>query len=83
MFSGYDSCRTDSNNSYSVGGWCFCIYRNSSWPSSYPVQDVAQTMCGPNGNLAVGVTYKMLNKIMNLPRIAVGSVQLFELAKNQ
>uniref|UniRef100_A0A914XNV6 C-type lectin domain-containing protein n=1 Tax=Plectus sambesii TaxID=2011161 RepID=A0A914XNV6_9BILA len=43
-----------------MGGWCFYYYRNSSWPNNVPTQNAAQTMCGPKGNLAVGVTYKML-----------------------
>uniref|UniRef100_A0A914W109 Apple domain-containing protein n=1 Tax=Plectus sambesii TaxID=2011161 RepID=A0A914W109_9BILA len=56
----YDGCMSDSTNSYKLGGWCFLFYRNSSWAVSTPTQDGAQTVCHPHGNLAVGVTYKML-----------------------
>uniref|UniRef100_A0A914W2B6 C-type lectin domain-containing protein n=1 Tax=Plectus sambesii TaxID=2011161 RepID=A0A914W2B6_9BILA len=59
----YDGCMKDTtNSSYSVGGWCFLLYRDSSWGTIKPTQDDAQTLCGAKGNLAVGVTTKMLNK---------------------
>uniref|UniRef100_A0A914VK19 Apple domain-containing protein n=2 Tax=Plectus sambesii TaxID=2011161 RepID=A0A914VK19_9BILA len=57
----YDGCKSDSANSYTVGGWCFLFYHNSSWANNIPTADGAQTVCLPHGNLAVGVTYKMLD----------------------
>uniref|UniRef100_A0A914WS62 Uncharacterized protein n=1 Tax=Plectus sambesii TaxID=2011161 RepID=A0A914WS62_9BILA len=56
----YDGCISDSANSYQEGGWCFYLYRNSSWAVNTPNQNGAQTMCHPHGTLAVGVTYKMM-----------------------
>uniref|UniRef100_A0A914UJ85 Apple domain-containing protein n=1 Tax=Plectus sambesii TaxID=2011161 RepID=A0A914UJ85_9BILA len=50
-------------NSYRVGGWCFLIYRNPSWPNNTPLQNAAQTVCHPYGTLAVAVTYKMLYEL--------------------
>uniref|UniRef100_A0A914W0V2 Apple domain-containing protein n=1 Tax=Plectus sambesii TaxID=2011161 RepID=A0A914W0V2_9BILA len=61
----YDGCMSDSTNSYRVGGWCFLIYRNPSWPNNTPLQDAAQTVCHPYGTLAVGVTYKMMQTLIN------------------
>uniref|UniRef100_A0A914W2A6 Apple domain-containing protein n=1 Tax=Plectus sambesii TaxID=2011161 RepID=A0A914W2A6_9BILA len=61
----YDGCMSDSTKSYQVGGWCFSIYRNSSWAQNTPLQDEAQTMCHPHGTLAVGVTYKMQQKLQS------------------
>uniref|UniRef100_A0A914VAH3 Apple domain-containing protein n=1 Tax=Plectus sambesii TaxID=2011161 RepID=A0A914VAH3_9BILA len=58
----YDGCMSDSANSYKVGGWCFLVYSNSSMTTKTLTQAGAQTVCGPMGNLAVGVTYKMLEK---------------------
>uniref|UniRef100_A0A914VCZ8 C-type lectin domain-containing protein n=1 Tax=Plectus sambesii TaxID=2011161 RepID=A0A914VCZ8_9BILA len=57
----YEGCMSDTANSYTVGGWCFLLYRDSSWGTIKPTQDDAQTLCGAKGNLAVGVTTKMLN----------------------
>uniref|UniRef100_A0A914VYM8 Apple domain-containing protein n=1 Tax=Plectus sambesii TaxID=2011161 RepID=A0A914VYM8_9BILA len=57
----YDGCMSDSAHSYTVGGWCFLLYTNSSWPLNTPTQDGAHSVCLPYGTLAVGVTYKMLN----------------------
>uniref|UniRef100_A0A914V8F6 Apple domain-containing protein n=1 Tax=Plectus sambesii TaxID=2011161 RepID=A0A914V8F6_9BILA len=59
----YDGCMSDSAHSYTVGGWCFLLYTNSSWPLNTPTQDGAQSVCLPYGTLAVGVTYKMLNTL--------------------
>uniref|UniRef100_A0A914WUS0 C-type lectin domain-containing protein n=1 Tax=Plectus sambesii TaxID=2011161 RepID=A0A914WUS0_9BILA len=57
----YDGCMSDGAQSYKVGGWCFLFYRNSSWANNVPTQDGAQSACLPHGNLAVGVTYKMMD----------------------
>lgn len=57
--SDYNSC-VNVSNSYKVGGWCFYAYTNGSWAYNTFSQSAAQTVCGPNGNLAVGVTYRAL-----------------------
>uniref|UniRef100_A0A914V406 Apple domain-containing protein n=1 Tax=Plectus sambesii TaxID=2011161 RepID=A0A914V406_9BILA len=54
---------SDSANSYTVGGWCFYYYSDPAWGYNLPTRDGAQSVCLPRGTLAVGVTYKMLNKI--------------------
>lgn len=64
IYLAYDGCMSDTT-SYQVGGWCFQFFPSTQPPATSSIT-YAQAFCGPNGSLAVGVTYKMVEKMVTI-----------------